>query len=262
MNFRWRLTNQSGRSYRITAYGTVTGGGVYYDSGGGAQAYFKLNGETVFSLDDSGKASYEKDAIYASNISISIANGQAIDIDIYYTDVGFNPFGNGETKVPYPDGITLECLLNSYGDPQEKWDNTLAITFSDPVDSGGGGGGGSGGGPSGPTTPASNQGTEYTVKSRHNVYATVTRWTYPPLFGVKLLTPPPAPPQLFYPTTAGPNYTGSLGGMLLTPAMVYDIPDDAGGYVADMEAAGVRFKLSPDEISCEVSVGILPFKDA
>ncbi|RJF74911.1 hypothetical protein D3875_02645 [Deinococcus cavernae] len=85
--------------------------------------------------------------------------------------------------------------------------------------------------------------------------ATVTLWAYPPQFGVKTLVPPPRPAALDYPTTAGPNAQASIDGLLITPAMVPD------GGTGNPSVANVEFVLSPGDISTNVSIGILPFKD-
>lgn len=90
--------------------------------------------------------------------------------------------------------------------------------------------------------------------------ATVTRWSYPGQFGVKLLVPPPAPAALFLPTTAGPNAEGSIDGALLTPAVVPDAYDEAVG-VRRLSVASVRFTLNASDISSSCAIGILPYRD-
>ena len=90
--------------------------------------------------------------------------------------------------------------------------------------------------------------------------ATVTRYNYPPQFGIKVLIPPPAPAALFLPTTAGPNYEGEIDGALLTPAVVLGVVDE-DGTVRDVSVASVRFTLTASEIRSSVSVGILPYKE-
>lgn len=80
--------------------------------------------------------------------------------------------------------------------------------------------------------------------------ADVTLYAYPPEYGTKQLIPPPAPEQLYWPTTWGPNAEGEISGALLPPALVDGVP-----------VAGSRFTLSPGDLSSTVAVGILPFKE-
>lgn len=87
------------------------------------------------------------------------------------------------------------------------------------------------------------------------LFATVTLWAYPPQFGIKKLTPPPRPPALDYPTTAGPNAQAAIDGLLATPAQVPD------GGTGNTSVANVEFTLSPGDISTSATIGILPFKD-
>lgn len=81
--------------------------------------------------------------------------------------------------------------------------------------------------------------------------ADVTLYAYPPEYGTKQLIPPPAPEQLYWPTTWGPNAEGEIDGALLPPAVVPGV-----GTVA-----GSRFTLSPGDIKSSVAVGVLPFKE-
>lgn len=91
--------------------------------------------------------------------------------------------------------------------------------------------------------------------------STVSRWWYPPQFGSKQLTPPPAPDALFLPTVYGPNYEGQLDGALLTPAIVRGVVDD-DGTVRDVPVASVSFTLTAGDILSNVKIGILPYKEA
>jgi len=93
-----------------------------------------------------------------------------------------------------------------------------------------------------------------------NAVATVTRWNYPPQFGIKILIPPPAPAALFLPTTAGPNYEAEIDGALITPAVVLGVVDE-DGTVRDVAVASVRFTLTASEMRTSASVGILPYKE-
>lgn len=94
----------------------------------------------------------------------------------------------------------------------------------------------------------------------NSAVATVIRYNYPPQFGTKILVPPLAPAALFIPTTAGPNYEGRLSGALLTPAIVQGVVDEDGS-VRDIAVASVKFTLSASDISTQVSVGVLPYKE-
>jgi hypothetical protein len=89
--------------------------------------------------------------------------------------------------------------------------------------------------------------------------ATVTRWTYPSQFGVRVLIAPPAPAALFITTTAGPNFEGSIDGALLTPALVPDATDE-DGTAATLAIASVTFNLTAGDISSAVKIGVLPYR--
>lgn len=84
---------------------------------------------------------------------------------------------------------------------------------------------------------------------------TVTLWAYPAQYTVKRIIPPQRPPELDYPTTAGPNYEGNLGGALLPPAIVRGTPR------GDVAVGNVRLQVGPDEIASSAVVGVMPFKE-
>ncbi|WP_339096182.1 hypothetical protein WDJ50_02515 [Deinococcus sp. VB142] len=90
--------------------------------------------------------------------------------------------------------------------------------------------------------------------------ADVTLYAYPPEYGIKQLVPPPAPEQLYWPTTWGPNAEGEIDGALLTPAVVPDVRAEDGSLHA-VSVAASRFTLSPGDLKSSVAVGILPFKE-
>lgn len=88
--------------------------------------------------------------------------------------------------------------------------------------------------------------------------ADITLYGLPPEYMVKQLVPPPPLEQLYWPTTWGPNATGSVNGILLTPAMVTSVAGP-GDRIA---VAGVKFSLNTGDLSSEVAIGILPFKES
>ena len=124
-----------------------------------------------------------------------------------------------------------------------------------------GGGDGSGGGVDVlGAAVASPSGITYRVTPNMGVVARVTRWAYPPLFGVKRLVPPPPPPQLYYPTTWGPVVEGEIDGLFITPGILtgYRLED---GSLTTIEASGTKFRLSSPENGSTVRFGIMPFKE-
>lgn len=255
--FDYTVTNASGKEQILSSV-TIAIDEVEYGYYKTGHITLTLDGETFLDTEVTSITSGSfLNGISAGDIGKVWPAGGVMRIVARVTSDGF--IQDTVRGMSIPPGFTVQ-VNSGHGNLTHMGFSVVPLEAPPPT-GGGTGGVGTPGNAATQNDPAKIEGMIYQVSPPHDCWATVTRWQYPPLFGVKVLTPPPPPAQLFYPTTAGPNYEGTCSGLLLTPAVIYGIKDRDTGQVKELEAAGVKFKLSAGDISSAVAVGILPFKE-
>ncbi|GAA5513657.1 hypothetical protein Dcar01_02401 [Deinococcus carri] len=248
----WTCVNMSGKTLTVHGFSIAIDRAEY---GYYARATYTLmlDGEVVASAPPLAEAS-ELNAAATHALEIPVSPGGTLRLEAAVTF--FRPLESFEGRNAGWE-VTAETEVGQ-GRLSLHYD---APAPEPPAPPSGGGGNGLPSGLQAPGVPPALEGANYVLNSGLGVWARVTRWSYPPSFGVKELVPPPAPAALYYPTVAGPNYEGRVSGLLLTPAVVTGVQHE-DGRVEDLEGAGVRFTLGTGDISTSAAIGIHPFKDS